>query len=358
MLKDNLQNGIVVKSNDGDYKLFVNGKLKNLPTHRVSLEGDRVVDQVAKSQAENGAGLNRKNEAELSTQLEESEVAANKASKGANFYFDVEDEDELRQHQKGADVGFNVQFRSFTQNKAQQVIQDYFSDSGLVANQQLNSIVLSRLKGVRSKAQAREALKLFFEKQNSDISSEELDNFLTKIEEAKKEIEHIAAAGKLPQGQGRAQERATLKSDERVMDNQAKQDSIDRQDNRMEYKKEPEVADNTQMSQHVTTGSVDELRNLTLKEFRRLGDSPQASAEKIMEKINLLEDQSLVKKSEGIAAWRQSGVYKVYVEIGGRSMAEKKPVEQVIRELKESNQPFLAPQEFNVVSDLNSKLSY
>ncbi|HRY63669.1 MAG TPA: hypothetical protein P5267_03660, partial [Patescibacteria group bacterium] len=114
----------------------------------------------------------------------------------------------------------------------------------------------------------------------------------------------------------------------------------------------------TQYYQHIITGPVEEIKHLSLNDFRRLGANPLEAAGRIWEKINLLEDESLIKKDEGTRAWRQSEIYRLYLAIGGESMTEKKSISQVINERKAAGKLFLMPEEFNAVADLNRKLTY
>lgn len=48
------------------------------------------------------------------------------------------------------------------------------------------------------------------------------------------------------------------------------------------------------------TGPVEELQSLTLATFRRLGNSPTEQADKLLEKINLLERDSVTKKPRAL----------------------------------------------------------
>ncbi len=106
------------------------------------------------------------------------------------------------------------------------------------------------------------------------------------------------------------------------------------------------------------TGPLEELGSLTLTDWRRLADSPEGSAEKILEKIQLLEEESFSKKVEAIKAWKQNQVYRLYLQIGQQSMFEKKPVSEVIAARKTQGQPSLTEEEFAVISDFNQKLRY
>lgn len=100
---------------------------------------------------------------------------------------------------------------------------------------------------------------------------------------------------------------------------------------------------------------ADELGALTLREFRTLGSSADA-AQKVLQKITLLTDESFLKRSEGIASWRNSEVCQLYLEIGKESMTSGKTVEQAIADREQQGKQTLSLQEFITVADLNQQM--
>jgi hypothetical protein len=103
---------------------------------------------------------------------------------------------------------------------------------------------------------------------------------------------------------------------------------------------------------------VDEIRELSLNDFKRLGESAMARLNKLAEKIDLLQEESYAKKAEGIAAWRQSPVYRLYLEIGQQSMAQNKPVEEIIGQRSQLSQPNISFEEFQLIADFNKSLRF
>lgn len=108
----------------------------------------------------------------------------------------------------------------------------------------------------------------------------------------------------------------------------------------------------------VLTGPVQELQSFDLIGFRRLGNSAEERADKVLDKIALLEQDSYTKKAQGISAWRSSPVYKFYLELGARSMSEGKDVNSLISELEQKGENTLSNEEFAAISDLNKKLRF
>jgi len=106
------------------------------------------------------------------------------------------------------------------------------------------------------------------------------------------------------------------------------------------------------------TGPIDELRTLSLMDFRRLGADTKQAVAHIVEKIDLLGEESFAKRAEGTNAWRQSPLYKLYLEMGVESMERGEPIGIVISRRSTSNRPYLSEHEFTAVADLNQYLRF
>lgn len=123
---------------------------------------------------------------------------------------------------------------------------------------------------------------------------------------------------------------------------------------RQQTPQRPQVMDIRQPSS--VTGPVEELMQIDLKEFRRMGNNPGESTEKILEKMYLLEEESWNIRMDGIAAWQKSPLNQQYLKVGRESLKQNKPVIEVIDSQEDSNKLILHFQEFLAVNDLNSKL--
>lgn len=106
------------------------------------------------------------------------------------------------------------------------------------------------------------------------------------------------------------------------------------------------------------TGPVEELAAMTLQNFRRLASGPAQQAEKILAKIALLEKDSVTKKAQGIEAWRNSEVYRLYLDLGEESLKSAKNIAAVIKSRLDTNQESLSVEEFAAISDLNKNLRF
>lgn len=105
-------------------------------------------------------------------------------------------------------------------------------------------------------------------------------------------------------------------------------------------------------------GPVEELASLTLENFRRFANTPAERAGKILTRINVLAKDSLIKKSAGITAWKQSPIYKMYLAIGQASMEHDLDVKQVIAEYQKEGKDIISMEEFEAITDLNRQLRF
>ncbi|MFH1662108.1 MAG: hypothetical protein ABIA02_03360 [Candidatus Falkowbacteria bacterium] len=105
-------------------------------------------------------------------------------------------------------------------------------------------------------------------------------------------------------------------------------------------------------------GPVDELGYMDLTNFRRIDINPKKTSEKIKETIKLLEEESYTKRLDGIKAWRNSPVNKIYLEMGQESIGEAKPISAIIETRGREGKEFLKEDEFNAVADLNKELRF
>ncbi|MFA5051139.1 MAG: hypothetical protein WC499_03420 [Patescibacteria group bacterium] len=105
------------------------------------------------------------------------------------------------------------------------------------------------------------------------------------------------------------------------------------------------------------SGPIEELQGITLQDWRRWGN-PEQAVQKIKEKIDLLGEESLVKKSEGIKAWKESEINKLYLDIGSESIDKGISVSEVIALRQKENRKTLDEEEFDKVVELNQNLRF
>lgn len=105
-------------------------------------------------------------------------------------------------------------------------------------------------------------------------------------------------------------------------------------------------------------GPMEELEHMTLTEFRQFGSDPVEASHQILEKIDLLAQESIQKKTSGIEAWKKSPLNKLYVAIGNRSFNDAIPVEQAIAQMEAEGERILSQDEFHAIADMNKQLRF
>ncbi len=109
-------------------------------------------------------------------------------------------------------------------------------------------------------------------------------------------------------------------------------------------------------TQRVLAGPLEELEYMTLDDFRKLGRNESEIREEVLERVMLLADQSLVKKIQGIKAWRKSPVFKMYLMLNLAGIQEGKSIVSIIEEKQHQHEDCLTLSEYEVINELNNKL--
>lgn len=104
-------------------------------------------------------------------------------------------------------------------------------------------------------------------------------------------------------------------------------------------------------------GPIEELSEITLIDLQRWGGG-EKTCQIIFDKINLLAEESLFKKSEGINAWQRSPLYRLYLEIGQEALDKKKSLAEIIQERKINGKPILEINDWEAINELNRKLHF
>lgn len=106
------------------------------------------------------------------------------------------------------------------------------------------------------------------------------------------------------------------------------------------------------------TGLVDELKQVTLSEFRRMAKDPEGAAQKILQKIETLGQESFEKRVKGIQAWQQSPMQQAYLSLVSESFRQGKSVPEIAEVRHAAGQDSPSPAEVAAVISLNSKLHF
>lgn len=95
---------------------------------------------------------------------------------------------------------------------------------------------------------------------------------------------------------------------------------------------------------------------MTIVDFRRLSADPSEACRKITDKLDVLAEHSYARRIEGVIAWRESELYKKYLDIINASFSGGKPIQAIIAEEVAANRPSLTEREVHAIMDLNRQL--
>ncbi len=346
---------IILKEEDGDFKLFFQGNLKDF----------------------NFKTLRKKEESQnqlLDTGLEEKVLAPlppTAWNKNSNFYFDISDEDEIDKERKKIEKIKPTEVKKYSAYKiSEKLIQKYKINLVPQLENSFFKIIVSYLKGLREKINTIESFKKLVKKADLKLNDQEIKELVNTLQEIKEKIE-LAGGFVLEDAPDLLEKREDLK------EKNNKQNTIDKFSNldprqKIEVQK-PEFRsplikrnnlDNYKKKvsdikfKEKTISPIQELSQINIGTFRKLSDNPIEAAQKIINKIDSFEGESNLRKAEAIKNWRQSDLYKTYIDLGRKSMESGKSIEKIIEEKVLANEKTLNLEEFQVISDLNKKIKF
>lgn len=105
-------------------------------------------------------------------------------------------------------------------------------------------------------------------------------------------------------------------------------------------------------------GPLEELRYLDLINFRRLGSDPKDITTKIVLKVRLLEKDGYDRMVEGVQAWRQSPVNRIYVRLVQEAVAKGVTLKEAVATRQQENKETLSMEEIEAIVAMNSQLMF
>lgn len=229
---------------------------------------------------------------------------------------------------------------------------------------QLTSVVRTRLSGIRDPYATRDALEKPVEEGGVGLSGAELATVLEAIE---KTYGHLDASA-------RSQKNSERQSyvDARVARHFSSEESTSLPETPVAPRSPASVASSpmpelkplprqTPRMRDVTptrrlSGPIEEIAQMGLAEFRRLGDTPEEASTELLERLALLEEESYGKRLEGISAWRRSPVYVMYVGLVNEAMKTGQPIETIVNAHATAKDGMMNAQELQAILSLNRKL--
>ena len=103
--------------------------------------------------------------------------------------------------------------------------------------------------------------------------------------------------------------------------------------------------------------SIDDIKKLNLDDFRSYREVPCDSAQVITEKINsILAEASPLDKIKALSFWKESELYKLYIEMGRESMAQGISVKELAEKRRAEEKPFLSHEEFEAIVEISGSI--
>lgn len=100
---------------------------------------------------------------------------------------------------------------------------------------------------------------------------------------------------------------------------------------------------------------IPQIREVGSEDFVQ---NPQKAKDNFLKKLKSLIGRSEKKRLESIEAWRQSGLYRLYLSMGEQSIAQGKTVTDISQERRVQGELFLTQEEFNAIADLSREFQY
>jgi len=289
------------------------------------------------------------------------------------FYFDVKEEEEESKFINKESEAVREKKNKLLQKKANLFLLDLKLDEqtlGQVQAKKIEKIIISYLRGIRTDLEFAEILCGDKNKNGFGFSREEVREIIKKLKNKKAffegiNLDEIKEKEEIEKEEIEKEEVEEKKKDEIVVAQQkiqkqeqviqrplARTQDIKPPEKKVYIQPEKKIITNLKIDKK-TKGPIEELQELNIQEFRNLGATAKERVNRIYNKINLLEQESIDKKTQGINSWKSSEVYKEYVLIGEEGLAQGKPIRDVI-----ARQNNLSLDEFNAIADLNEQLNY
>ncbi|MFH1456804.1 MAG: hypothetical protein ABIF17_01665, partial [Patescibacteria group bacterium] len=289
------------------------------------------------------------------------------------FYINITDEEEADKFRSKESDMIRRKKDELLKKEADLFLVDLQQDVGLERDK-IKKIIISYLRGIRTSLEFSEILRREKNKGGFGFTEEETATILKKlktkkiffdglnfekiknieneksVEEKTETKENNTSAIDLEQQEIKKQEQEERVVQKPLIKNEQNKIPIVK----TEDIKPPEKVINTEPIRKIiieedqdkrTKGPIEELKELTIEEFKDFGATATERVNRVYNKISLLEEESIDKKTHGINAWKSSEVYKEYVLVGEESLAEDKPIADII--IKRNK---LSAEEFNAIA--------
>ncbi len=291
--------------------------------------------------------------------------------------FNLEDEKEVDKHRGKIK---NVEEKIILEKQIRAFIDEVIEKKNLIFRDDVNKrrfiqLMVSRLKDVRGSLEVAEVLSRAIEDGGLGMNEEKTEQVQEIIEAAKREFEEKRKNQQLPIPEPQTENLPRPEAVKVIPPRPITNTENTRQQWREQILKEIE----NQSSETITAdrpvlspkpqlvdvkappkvvGPLEELRTLSLVDFRRLGSTPQEALSKIKGKIDLLGENSITRRVEAVRAWKSSVVYQQYLRLGRESIEQGKTIGVIVGAHQAQGDSVLTEEEFNAIADFNAKLRF
>lgn len=105
-------------------------------------------------------------------------------------------------------------------------------------------------------------------------------------------------------------------------------------------------------------GPIEELRLLTLVDFRRLSKDPRQAILRVQDKVELVGQDGYEQRIAAIRAWRESPLSREYVAVSREALLAGTSIAKVLADKRAAGQDVLTDDELKAIVDLNGILRF
>ena len=312
------------------------------------------------------------------------------------FYFDAEDEKDVEKFKKHEVVasGRGKEFIERIDKTADEVINHSFVNiSDENGKRKLKSYLTAYFRGIRDILQTKEALAKPLASGGMEFDAMAIEKVMALAKEEFHKIHSVSAERKNESGimnpaegearQGRQEPsgveekkmESVEKKEENSIKNQDENDEHQRQQSSpqaISYKlqatssvvrrERPQVIDTDKPKiaevrlPSKLTGPLEEIEQISLRDLRRFAQNHQGFADRTMERVKILENESFEKRMMGIAAWRKSMLYQQYLNVIQNSLERNISIPEMIGAVIEAESQNMSLREWQTVNRLNREL--
>lgn len=102
---------------------------------------------------------------------------------------------------------------------------------------------------------------------------------------------------------------------------------------------------------------VDELKYMTVKNFRNLSQYPVRAMEIVKKKIEVLGQEDYGKKVAGVQGWKVSPINRMYIEAYQEAISAGKSVENILIKKQKDNPDYITSAEFEAILAFNQEIN-